>query len=223
MDFMKWLNSLDELLYEVMSWLVFYPLTLWRSLVRPRAMMDYADRQLNLLEAEQYADALSPPLFLALTLALAHVAATALGEVDAVVASHRGLADLIDDDTSALVFRLLLFSVFPLMTAVRLVRLQGQALTRETLRLPFYAQCYPASVFALVFNGGVIAIRLADVRVQVAGLALMAVAVAWYLMVETRWFAAQTHSGRWSAFGSALRAFIEGFALLVATGLLFAR
>jgi len=25
MDFMKWLNSLDELLYEVISWLVFYP------------------------------------------------------------------------------------------------------------------------------------------------------------------------------------------------------
>jgi len=23
MDFMKWLNSLDELLYEVMSWVVF--------------------------------------------------------------------------------------------------------------------------------------------------------------------------------------------------------
>lgn len=32
MDFMKWLNSLDELLYEVMSWLVFFPLTLWRAL-----------------------------------------------------------------------------------------------------------------------------------------------------------------------------------------------
>lgn len=61
---MKWLNSLDELLYGVMSWLVFYPLTLWRSLVRPLATMDYADRQLSLPEAEQYADALSPPLFL---------------------------------------------------------------------------------------------------------------------------------------------------------------
>lgn len=61
MDFMKWLNSLDELLYEVMSWLVFYPLTLWRTLLQPIGMMKYADRQLDLPEAEQYTDALSPP------------------------------------------------------------------------------------------------------------------------------------------------------------------
>lgn len=58
---MKWLNSLDELLYEVMSWLVFYPLTLWRTLLQPIGMMKYADRQLDLPEAEQYTDALSPP------------------------------------------------------------------------------------------------------------------------------------------------------------------
>ena len=32
MDFMKLLKSLEELLYEVVSWLVFYPLTLWHSL-----------------------------------------------------------------------------------------------------------------------------------------------------------------------------------------------
>ena len=35
MDFMKIIESLDEALYTVMGWLVFYPLTLWRALVRP--------------------------------------------------------------------------------------------------------------------------------------------------------------------------------------------
>ena len=35
MNFFNLLQSLDELLYEVMSWLVFYPMTLWRVLVRP--------------------------------------------------------------------------------------------------------------------------------------------------------------------------------------------
>ena len=39
MDFMKIIESLDEALYTVMGWLVFYPLTLWRALVRPLAMM----------------------------------------------------------------------------------------------------------------------------------------------------------------------------------------
>lgn len=51
MYFMKWLSSLDELLYEVISWLVFYPLTLWRTCTRPLGMMDYADAQLGALSA----------------------------------------------------------------------------------------------------------------------------------------------------------------------------
>ncbi|SFV34632.1 hypothetical protein SAMN05216456_1952 [Devosia crocina] len=30
MDFMKLLKSIEELLYELITWFVFYPLTLWR-------------------------------------------------------------------------------------------------------------------------------------------------------------------------------------------------
>ena len=44
MDFMKWLNSLDELLYEVMSWVVFFPLTLWQALFRPIRTMEEIER-----------------------------------------------------------------------------------------------------------------------------------------------------------------------------------
>lgn len=54
---MKWLNSLDELLFEVVSWLVFFPLTLWRTPVRPMAIMAYADEQLAQPDDEQYAAA----------------------------------------------------------------------------------------------------------------------------------------------------------------------
>ena len=45
MHFMQLLKSLDELLYEVMSWLVFFPLTLWRTLTQPITMMEYAESQ----------------------------------------------------------------------------------------------------------------------------------------------------------------------------------
>ena len=44
MDFMKLIESLDEALYSVMSWLLFYPLTLWRTIVQPLNMMAYADQ-----------------------------------------------------------------------------------------------------------------------------------------------------------------------------------
>jgi hypothetical protein len=89
MDFMKWLNSLDELLYEVMSWLLFFPITLWRSIVHPIRTMADIERQAALPEDAQYAAVLSPPLFLALALLLAHAASTALGQTDAIMASRR--------------------------------------------------------------------------------------------------------------------------------------
>ncbi|HAD16667.1 MAG TPA: hypothetical protein DCF81_07235, partial [Erythrobacter sp.] len=68
MHFMQLLKSLDELLYEVMSWLVFFPLTLWRTLTQPITMMEYADSELHDPEEQQYEDALSPPLFLLLAI-----------------------------------------------------------------------------------------------------------------------------------------------------------
>ena len=35
MDFLKIVKSIEELLYEVMAWLVFYPKTLWRVIAHP--------------------------------------------------------------------------------------------------------------------------------------------------------------------------------------------
>jgi hypothetical protein len=45
MDFMRILQSLEEFLYEVMSWLVFYPRALWRTLRHPVAVAIYTQRQ----------------------------------------------------------------------------------------------------------------------------------------------------------------------------------
>lgn len=47
---------------------------------------------------------------------------------------------MINDDTSLLMLRLIIFGVVPMILAVRLVRLNKRKLTRETLRRPFYAQ-----------------------------------------------------------------------------------
>ncbi len=71
MDFMKWINSLDEFLYEVMSWLLFFPLTLWRAVIRPLQTMETVRAQAALPDEQQYAELLSPPLFLTLGLLLA--------------------------------------------------------------------------------------------------------------------------------------------------------
>ena len=62
MDLLKTLRSFEELLFEAVSWLVFYPLTLWRILRGPLAAMDYSDREQSDSEERRYDDALSPPL-----------------------------------------------------------------------------------------------------------------------------------------------------------------
>ena len=72
MNFMAFLNSLDELLYEVVSWLVFYPLTLWRAAIHPWTMMRYADTELADTPDERFTDVLSPPKFLLITLLISH-------------------------------------------------------------------------------------------------------------------------------------------------------
>lgn len=219
---MKWLNSLDEFLYEVMSWIVFFPKTMWSTVRRPLATMDYADRQLRLPQEEQYPDALSPPLFLALALMVAHAVATALGQTDALVADRHGLSGLINDQTSALLFRLLIFAAFPLLMALRFVRRQGLQLDRNTLRFPFYAQCYPAATFAFGLSLGFTLAHVGSGELRYSGYTLAGISLVHYAMVEARWFAAQLGTGLARGVGAAVFGLIEGFALLVVAGLLFA-
>ncbi|WP_171905813.1 hypothetical protein [Sphingobium phenoxybenzoativorans] len=220
---MKWLNSLDELLYEVMSWLVFYPLTFWRAMTRPLDMMAYADRQLLLPEDKQYSNALSPPLFLILTLLVAHGLAVALGQTDQIVADRHGLAATITDDSSALLLRVFVFAIFPLVYALRLLRATHQSIDRESLRQPFYAQCYPAALFALGLSLSTTLATLGWSLARIACLAILAAAFLHFMTAEARWFAAKRKIGLIRAVGDTLRCFVESFALLILVGVLFTR
>lgn len=223
MDFMKWLNSLDEALYEVMSWLLFFPLTLWRAVFQPIWVMMEIQREAALPDDRRFSALLSPPLFLALALLIAHGVATALGQSDQIIANHHGLADLVDDNASALVLRVIVFAGFPLFLAARMVRRQGQKLDRTSLREPFYEQCYPAAVFALGISLGT-SLQLDEHKAaQVAGHVLAVASIVNFWIVETMWFAHALHAGKMRAAGDVLRALLEGATFLVAVGFLFTR
>ncbi|RJG52473.1 hypothetical protein D0Z70_19895 [Sphingobium terrigena] len=223
MDFMKWINSLDELLYEVMSWLLFFPLTLWRSIIHPFAMMDYADDQLALPDDAQYGAALSPPLFLAIALLMAHAVSLALGQVDAIVADRHGLAGLVNDDASALVLRLVVFASFSLFTATRMVRRRGLPIDRNALRAPFYAQCYPTGVFALGIGIGISLARTTIPAAYMGGIGLVVASIVYYVIIETRWFAMKLETGYISAIGAVAITLFEAFTLFLIVGFLFTR
>lgn len=63
MNVLTILRSVEELLYKVISWLLFYPLTFWRTLTRPMGTMRYSDAEQRDKAEKQYLETLSPPLF----------------------------------------------------------------------------------------------------------------------------------------------------------------
>jgi len=210
MNFMQFLKSLDDLLYEIITWLVFYPVTLWRTIRQPFTMMAYADSELEDAPEQQYPDVLSPPLFLLLTLLLSHTIELALVGQSELVAEKRGLAGLISDDTSLLLVRLLFFAVFPLIMAVALLRRRRDKLTRDSLKPLFYAQCYPAGVFALVLGIGSLATQMpGNPLFRVAGLWILLAAFLWYGTLQSFWFARALSISKLRGFGIATVTMLE--------------
>ncbi|MBD9540617.1 permease [Ensifer sp. ENS04] len=181
---MRLLKSIEELLYELGCWLLFYPLTLWRTLRHPQAMMRYADVELGDDLPEQYSDALSPPLFLLITLLLAH--GLELGLVSRAVP----WAPLLASDSNLLMFRAVAFSILPLLMAVKLLRNKGAKLTRETLRPPFFSQCYVTAPFAFAISLGGQLLLAGHNAFTTVGAAFVVASIVWYIVAETRWFMA---------------------------------
>lgn len=214
MDFMRLLKSLEELLYELASWLLFYPITMWRTLRRPQAMMRYADVELADDIDEQYTDTLSPPMFLLITLLIAHGFELALVSQETPWAPPSFLAS----DSNLLLFRAVVFSVFPLLMARKLLRHRGIRIDRNTLKRPFYSQCYVAAPFALVSSIGGVLTRIDRPATMLAGVALFGLAMLWYVTVETRWFAKHLELSLARAALKVIVALFQGLVAIVLAG-----
>ncbi|KTE05636.1 hypothetical protein [Sphingopyxis sp. H115] len=221
MDFLKLIQQLDELLYEVMSWLIFYPVTLWRALTRPLKMMDYSEAELTDPAERQYTDTLSPPLFLMLTLVLSHALELSLVGQSDVVLAKTGLGALVDDDSTFILMRVAFFSIFPLVMAARLVRARNVKLDRTPLKPPFYSQCYVTAPFALMVGLSSILMRFKTVEWTLAGFALLLFALLWFGTLQIFWFAQHLRVSRWRAALHASRAMVEGLVVFVLVSLAF--
>ena len=197
MNFMQWLNSLDELLYEVASWMLFFPLTLARVIRRPVPMMAYAQAQLLEPDDKQYVANLSPPIFLVLALLLSHGVEIGAMGANPVIASNQGLASLVGDNFSLLLLRVVIFSIFPLSLAAYATRLMPCGLDRETLRGPFHAQCYAIAPVLLAVSLGTIALDHRTAGWHQLGFVLLAAASVFYLSVQSVWMTRQLGIPLW--------------------------
>lgn len=203
MGFLSLLKALDELVYELMSWLIFYPITLWRALRHPLAMMEYGDAELSDTLEERYTDTLSPPLFLLVTLLISHGLELAFIGQSELVKSKAGLGTLVTDDTNLILLRLMVFSIFPIIMAAALVRGQRREITRKTLQEPFYSQCYPAALLALSLGFGTVLVNSHRGYGGAIGATVIVTALLAYWVVETRWFAHHLQTSLVRGFGHA--------------------
>lgn len=181
-------------------------------------MMDYSDSELGDSEDRQYTDTLSPPLFLLLTLMLGHAIELAVVGESSIVKDNAGL---IDSDTNLVLLRVVIFSLFPMVMATRLVRKQRIGLERRTLRAPFYSQCYIAAPFALGIGIGAIVCQLRWHWAPLLGLAMMAAALLWYGGLQIGWFARNLKVSGWLGLWNASLAMIECVVATIVAAILF--
>lgn len=209
MDFMRLVQSLGELLYELVTWILFYPLTFWRVLRRPVAMMAYAEAELEKPAEAQYSDTVNPPIFLLLTLLLAYLLGAALH-----TAAPGSLPAIFADVRNLLLFRAIIFALVPLLLAVVHLRQRSAKLTRETLRPPFFSQCYTTAPFVLAVDCVMPLWRVGNWG-WLAGLLLLGAGLTWYLAAETTWLAGDSKIGRVHALALATGTLVLGIFFII--------
>jgi hypothetical protein len=189
-DFLRIVRSLEDLLYEVMTWLVFYPRTMWRILVHPAETLRYSEAEQRDTLDEQYTETLSPPLFLMLTVLLAHGVELGLGTSMSEPKGAIGQV-LLGSEQNLLLVRSVQYSIYALIGATTLLHRRGLPLDRKTLRGPFYSQCYLTAPFALGLSCGAILARTPLAAVNAAGATIGLASVVWYVFVQALWFRQQ--------------------------------
>ncbi|WP_395942917.1 hypothetical protein [Brevundimonas sp.] len=126
-------------------------------------------------------------------------------------ATSEALKTIAANQQNLVLFRSLMFSLVPLVAAASLVRRQGKKLSRQTLRAPFYAQCYLAALCAASLAAGEIFLQRSDLN-NAIGWAIIGVGLVWFLNVQSAWFARKLSISRWRgaliAFWATARAFV---------------
>ncbi|WP_313436193.1 hypothetical protein [Stenotrophomonas sp.] len=215
MDLIRLLRSLEEFLYELVGWLVFYPRTLWRVLVRPDEVARYTRQEFAKDQDRRFADAISPVLMLILSVVIAHALEMAVRSAPLSVTGAVGKV-LFGSEEGLLLTRSAAFCIFALGAALSTLWRQGVPVNRETLREPFSIQAFIACPFVIL-----LAISQAVMSAKVAGWELLGpviglAAVAWYLWARTRTFVALNGGGHLRAFGFVLASFLITTAFVAA-------
>ncbi|MCU1125366.1 hypothetical protein JAK51_03810 [Stenotrophomonas maltophilia] len=215
MDLIRLLRSLEEFLYELVGWLVFYPRTLWRVLVRPGEVAQYTRREFAKDEEHRFADAISPVLMLILSVVIAHGLEMAVRTPTLAIQGPVGKL-LFGSEQGILLTRSAIFCMFALGAALGTLWRQKLPVNRDTLREPFSIQAFIACPFVILLSISGAAGVKGQVGLSFLDPLITVVAVAWYLWARSRTVVALYGGGYWAAFGYVFTSFALTLALVVA-------
>ncbi len=223
MDAFKIAKGIEELIYDVMLWIIFYPYTLARVVLRPLHMMRYVTDEMAKPGEDQFANSISPPLFLFLSILLGWLIVPIdpelLKHVNAQGAQISPAMKLIAESlTNLIAFRVAVFCSFALLGALIYEWRTPGGINRETFRAPVFQQCYITAPMALLVSAAMTVLGLGgtteDEQVR-AGLWLLVglASIIWAIIAQYRFFRHIAGSGVVAAMLWAITVIFGGFAI----------
>lgn len=184
MDFFNFAKAVEQGIYDVMMWILFYPLTLLRMLVSPASTLQYVYAEARGNPDVAFSEAMRPALMIFISIAIGTFLTPFTDEQRALL-QGTPIGSLVTSSWFFLIFyRMVVFSFFPLCGALLLDMLTPGPISRETLRTPFYLQCYICAPFALVASPTLVNIQHDSLPVYAA----FAAVTFWFLAVQYIFF-----------------------------------
>ncbi len=215
MDLIRLLRSLEEFLYELIGWFVFYPRTFWRILRRPGAIATYTRAELTKQTDCQFQDTISPVLMLILSVTIAHVIELA-AQVPPPSTTSPARQFLFGTDQGILLTRSAIFCIYALGASLGTLRRKRLPVTRVSLREPFSIQSFLVSPFVVLLSIGATVARTHSGGLRAVGLLVSFASIGWYLFARTAAYHALYGGGRLRPFLSVCGWFILTTVLIFA-------
>lgn len=214
MDLMRILRSLEEFLYELVGWLVFYPRTFLRIIRHPDAIARYTQLELEQPPERQFTETISPVLMLILSVVLAH-ALEMISRAPPLETTTPVAQLLFGSEQALLLTRCVVFCGYALVAALSILQQQRKAITRETLRAPFSIQAFLVSPFVVMLSTGILIARMEHAWAALAGGVVIVSGNVWYLWARTSAYRALVDIGWWGALARVSLAFVITSVLLI--------
>jgi hypothetical protein len=226
MDIIKILQTLEEALYEVTTWLVLLPKTYFKVVIRPDWIQRYITIEWMKELPERFKNYLSPLLFWIFVVVLPYIFIFKIPLSK--TAFLRPLLASFPQDTN-IIFTAIILLIMPAVFSVMLLKVSGKPIDKETLKHVFYMQCYCCAPFQAATIPSYIVSYLVDLKpdlpqgIVTFSSLLFYVGIVWFIIAQTFIFKQELNKHWQKALGIVILTFCIEFLIefLVVVVLLF--